>query len=141
MKKKDARFLHPVVQEELRNSAVEMFLNGYSQVDISKILGASTRAIYNWVKAYKRSGRKGLKIRKRGRPEGIQLKSWQCAQTVKIIINYCPDEVSLPFFLWTREAVGLLIKRKFQINLSKWTVGRYLDQLGAFSSKTSASCD
>lgn len=130
MKKKDARFLHPVIQEELRNYSIEMFLNGSSQVDISKTLGVSTRSIYNWVQEYKRSGYKGLKIRKRGRPEGIQLKPWQSAQVVKLIKNYCPDELSMPFFLWNRESVGLLIKKKFNITLSKWTVGRYLDNWG-----------
>lgn len=130
MKKKDARFLHPVIQEELRYTSIEMFLNGSSQVDISKTLGVSTRSIYNWVQEYKHSGYKGLKIRKRGRPEGIQLKPWQSAQVVKLIKNYCPDELSMPFFLWTRESVGLLIKEKFNITLSKWTVGRYLDNWG-----------
>jgi len=130
MTQKDGRFLHPVIQQDVRNRAVEMFLNGHSQVDISTTLGVSTRAIYNWVKAYKCSGHNGLIIRKRGRPEGIQLKPWQCAQIVGIIKNHCPDEVSLPFFLWTRESVGLLIKKKFHIMLSKWTVGRYLDSWG-----------
>jgi transposase len=98
MIKKDARLLQPVIQQDVRNRAVEMFLSGYSQVNISTILGVSTRAIYNWLTAYKHSGHKGLKIRKRGRPEGIQLKPWQCAQIVGIIKNHCPDEVSLPFF-------------------------------------------
>jgi transposase len=130
MIKKDARLLQPVIQQDVRNRAVEMFLSGYSQVNISTILGVSTRAIYNWLTAYKHSGHKGLKIRKRGRPEGIQLKPWQCAQIGGTIKNHCPDEVSLPFFLWTRASVGLLIKNKFQINLSKWTVGRYLDRWG-----------
>lgn len=130
MTKKDARFLHPVVQHEIRHNAIEMFLKGCSQVDISKTLGVSTRSIYNWVKAYKRSGYIGLKIRKRGRSEGTQLLPWQSAQVVKLIKNYCPDDLSMPFFLWTRESVGLLIKDKFNITLSKWTVGRYLAKWG-----------
>ena len=36
----------------------------------------------------------------------------------------------MPFFLWTRESIGLLIKKKFNIKLSKWTVGRYLANWG-----------
>jgi transposase len=130
MKQKDARFLPPVVQHEIRRNAVKMFLNGFSQVHISTTLGVSTRAIYNWVKAYKESGEKGLKINKRGRPKGTQLQPWQSAQIVNLIKNSCPDELSLPFFLWTRESVGLLIKKKFNIKLSKWTVGRYLANWG-----------
>jgi len=130
MKQKDARFLSPVVQQEVRYRAIELLFKGYSQVHISTTLGVSTRAIYNWVKAYKESGEKGLKINKRGRPNGSQLQPWQSAQIVKLIKNYCPDELSLPFFLWTRESVGLIIKKEFNIKLSKWTVGRYLANLG-----------
>ena len=37
-----------------------------------------------------------------------------------------PDQLKLPFYLWTREAVAQLIERRFGIRLSIWTVGRYL---------------
>jgi hypothetical protein len=37
-----------------------------------------------------------------------------------------PEQLKLPFYLWTREAVALLIKRRFGLQLSVWTVGRYL---------------
>jgi transposase len=130
MKQKDARFLPPVVQQEIRHNAIQMFLKGFSQVNISKILGVSTRAIYKWLKAYKELGEKGLKIQKRGRPKGTQLQPWQSAQIVKLIKDSCPDELSMPFYLWTRESVGRLIKDKFNIKLSKWTVGRYLAKWG-----------
>ena len=43
---------------------------------------------------------------------------------------YCPDELSMPFFLWTRDSISSLIHQKFNIKLSKWTVGRYLDKWG-----------
>jgi transposase len=130
MKQKDARFLSPVVQQEIRHKAMELFLKGFSQVHISITLGVSTRSIYNWVKAYKNFGEKSLKIDNRGRPKGIQLKPWQSAQVVKLIKNYCPDELSMPFYLWTRESVAELIKDKFKISVSKWTVGRYLAKWG-----------
>jgi transposase len=130
MKQKDARFLPPVVQQGLRKMAIDMFLKDCSQVHISKTLGVSTRSIYNWVKAYNISGDKGLRIDNRGRPRGIQLKPWQSAQIVKLIRNYCPDQLSMPFYLWTREAVAILIEEKFKISVSKWTVGRYLAKWG-----------
>jgi len=130
MIKSDARFLHPVVQQELRYRAVEMFLKGHSKVSISKQLQVSRRSVYTWVTTHKQSGSKGLNNCKRGRPEGSQLKPWQSAQIVKLIKNYCPDELSMPFFLWTRESVGELIRKKFKIKLSKWTVGRYLARWG-----------
>lgn len=135
MKKKDARFLPPVVQQELRDKAVEAYLNGVSKTDISRLLGVSRQSVWVWLKTYVQSGKRGLKIRKRGRPQGTQLKPWQSAQIVKIIKNYCPDELGMDFFLWTRESVGLLIKDKFNITVSKWTVGRYLSKWGFSSQK------
>lgn len=47
MKQKDARFLPPVVQQEIRHQAIQMFLEGFSQVhiSISTTLGVSTRSI------------------------------------------------------------------------------------------------
>lgn len=135
MKKQDARFLHPVIQQDIRRKAVDLFLSGISKVDISKQLCVSRRAVYKWVKAYKNLGKDGISSDRRGRPQGTQLKPWQCAQIVCLIKNYKPDELSMPFFLWTRESVGSLILNKFNIKLSKWTVGRYLAKWGFSSQK------
>jgi transposase len=130
MKHLDARLLQPVIQQKLRHKAIELFLQGVNPTDISTHLGVSRQSVYNWMKKHSESGTQGLKVHKRGRPKGTQLKSWQSAQIVNLIKNSCPDELSLPFFLWTRESVGLLIQQKFNINLSKWTVGRYLSKWG-----------
>ena len=70
------------------------------------------------MRAYEKEGEDGISIDKRGRPKGTQIKPWQCAQIVHLIKNHNPDELSLPFFLWTRESVGLLIFKKFGIKLS-----------------------
>jgi transposase len=137
MKEKDARFLPPVVQQELRQRAIELFLDNTSQKNISKILGVSRQSVWKWVKSYKELGDKGLKIRKRGRPQGGQLQPWQSAQVVKIVKNSCPDEIGMPFLLWTRESIGSLIKKIFDITLSKWTVGRYLSKWGFSPQKPS----
>ena len=130
MKFSDGRLLPPVIQQKLRHNAVELFLSGKNPTDISKELGVSRQSVYNWIKKHSESGPPGLRIHKRGRPKGTQLQPWQSAQIVKIIKNSCPDDLSMPFYLWTREVVGLLIQDKFKIKLSKWTVGRYLANWG-----------
>jgi transposase len=130
MKHSDARLLHPVAQQMLRQEAVNLFLNGKNKTDISTHLGVSRQSVYNWIKKHIKSGKQGLKIHKRGRRKGIQLKPWQSAQIVNLIMSYCPDQLSMPFFLWTRESVALLIQNKFNIKISKWTVGRYLANWG-----------
>lgn len=37
-----------------------------------------------------------------------------------------PDQLNLPFTLWTRQAVGQLLQKRYGVRLSKWQVGRYL---------------
>ena len=126
MKHLDARFLQPVIQRKLRHEAVDMFLSGKTPTEISTHIGVSRQSVYNWIEKHSESGKQGLKIHKRGRPKGTQLQSWQSAQIVNLIKSSCPDQLGMPFFLWTRESVGLLIQNKFKIKLSRWTVGRYL---------------
>jgi hypothetical protein len=41
-----------------------------------------------------------------------------------------PEQLRLPFYLWTREAVGQLIEKRFGIVVSIWTIGRYLKRWG-----------
>jgi hypothetical protein len=41
-------------------------------------------------------------------------------------MDHCPDQLKLPFALWTREAVRELIVRRTGLDLSVWTVGRLL---------------
>ena len=55
---------------------------------------------------------------------------WQAATTVRLIYNHCPDQLELPFVLWTREAVQSLLATRFDIHVSVWTVGRYLKRWG-----------
>ena len=52
------------------------------------------------------------------------------ATTVRMIVSGCPDQLRLPFALWTREAVQQLLGRKFDVQVSVWTVGRYLRAWG-----------
>lgn len=47
-----------------------------------------------------------------------------------IILGKLPDQLKLPFYLWTRQAVAQLAKREFGVDLSPTTVGRYLKDWG-----------
>ncbi len=49
---------------------------------------------------------------------------------LELVSRHSPDQLGLPFFLWTREAVGELIKRRLGLALSQWTVGRHLKRWG-----------
>ena len=130
MKTKDARSLPAVAQEDLRRKAVKAVLGGMKQVEAAKVLGVTRQAIGKWLKAYRQGGLKTLKAKRQGRPRGGSLLGWQSAQIAKSIVDRCPDQLKMPFYLWTREAVGQLIERRFGIRLSVWTVGRYLGRWG-----------
>jgi hypothetical protein len=52
------------------------------------------------------------------------------AQTAKALRDQMPDQLKLPFYLWTREAVVQLVERRYKVRISVWTAGRYLRRWG-----------
>jgi transposase len=127
----DARRLSPKNQEDLRRRVMHAVLDeGLTPTTAARVFGVSRASIYNWKAAVARGGRKMLRSRKRGRKGGLRLAGWQAGTIVRLIENRCPDQLKLPFALWTREAVRDLIAKRFDIHLSIWTVGRYLKRWG-----------
>ncbi|MFT4093522.1 MAG: IS630 family transposase [Niabella sp.] len=79
---------------------------------------------------YKQGGLLGLSSRKRGVKQGKKLNGKQAAEVRQLIRNKMPDQLKLPFGLWTREAVQQLIFEHYGVELSRWQVGRYLKNWG-----------
>lgn len=130
MKIQDARSLPSIAQEDLRWKVLRVILDGKKQVEVAALFGVTRQSISNWVKQYKKGGKRALRARPRGRPRGGSLLPWQAAQISKTVVDRYPEQLKLPFYLWTREAVAELIEQKFGIRLSIWTVGRYLARWG-----------
>lgn len=130
MNRLDARSLTSEAQEALRVRAVRAVLAGQSRVEVAAQFGVHRNVVGQWVQVYHQKGEAGLHSRRRGRKPGIRLTARQSAKIVRQITDRCPDQLKLPFALWTREAVATLIHRQFGIRLSRWTVGRYLHQWG-----------
>lgn len=130
MKTRDARSLPAIAQEDIRRKVVKAVLDGKKQVEMAKLFGVTRQAVGKWVKAYREGGEKALKAKRRGRRKGGLLLPWQAAQISKAVVHRCPDQLKLPFCLWTREAVAQLIEQRFGVRLSIWTVGRYLARWG-----------
>jgi transposase len=127
MKIQDARTLPPEAQEDIRRKAVKAYLTGHKKTDIAEIFGVTRQAVTKWVNTYETGGEKALKAKRRGRGKGgKKLLPWQAAQTVKMVMDRHPDQLKLPFYLWTRQAVADLIEKRFGVSLSIWTIGRYL---------------
>ncbi len=131
-KNKDARSHDPKTQEVIRFLAVKATRVGKTQKEAAKLYGVSRQQVNTWVKIAKEKGLKGLKSKKRGRQkgDGRKLKGWQCALTVRLITVRNPDQMELPFYLWTREAVRDLIKSRFGITYSLQHISRLLKKWG-----------
>jgi transposase len=130
MEKVDARSLSPKAQERLRQLAVKAVVDGKKQVEVAKLFGVTRRAISKWINLHRNGGTQALKAKPKGRPKGGSLLPWQSAQIAKTVVDHHPEQLKLPFYLWTREAVTKLIHRKFGIRVSVWTTGRYLKRWG-----------
>ena len=129
--KPDARKLSPAAQEDLRRRVVAAVRElGMSQVEAAATFQVSRASIHNWLTAVEQGGMSALKARKRGPKPHSLLEGHQAATIVRMIDDRCPDQLHLPFALWTREAVGQLIAQRYGIDLSVWTVGRYLAKWG-----------
>lgn len=123
---RDARQLAPAAQEELRFRAVDMVRSGMTRTLVADLLKVSRFAVYKWMKKADESGDEALRKQKRGNPTGPRLAGTQAATICNIIRDRRPEQMKLPFFLWTREAVQRLILEQFGIELAVRTVGDYL---------------
>jgi transposase len=128
MEIRDARSLPGIAQSDLRKKAIQSFLDSVTQIEVARIFGVTRQAVGKWVKAYREGGEKALAEKRRGRPRGGSLLPWQAAQIAKTVVDRTPEQLKLPFYLWTREAVARLVERRFGIQLSVWTIGRYLSR-------------
>lgn len=101
-----------------------------SQSEAADIFGLSRSGVERIWKSYKEGGVREVAEKKRGVQGGKKINVKQATEVRQMINDKLPDQLKLPFGLWTREAVQQLIERKFDISLSRWQVGRYLKSWG-----------
>jgi transposase len=127
----DARKLSPAALQDLRHRAVRAVVErGLKVTEACRTFGVGRTALHGWLASYREGGEAALVLRKRGRKPEPSLKGHQAATIVRLITDRCPDQLKLPFALWTREAVGQVIERRYGVRLSVWTVGRLLRRWG-----------
>lgn len=130
MKTTDARSLPAAAQEALRRRTVKAVLNGMTHAEAAQVFGIARPTVTGWASEYHRGGAKALKAKRRGRPPASRLAPHEAALVVRLILGRCPDQLRLPFALWTREAVQQLLADRCGLQVSVWTVGRYLKRWG-----------
>ena len=127
----DARKLSPEAQADLRRRVAHAVVDrGMGQSEAARTFEVGRTSVHHWCKAYRSGGDPALAPRKRGPKRSSRLLPHQAATIVRLIDDRQPDQLQLPFALWTREAVGDLIRQRYDIDLSVWTVGRYLKRWG-----------
>lgn len=128
----DARTLAPAAQAHLRRLAVKAVRAGLRQTAAAKTYGVSLRAVNKWVAIDKVGGLRALKPKRRGRRlgQGGRLRVAQAQRIRSLIVGKLPDQLKLPFYLWTRAAVASLMAREYGLTVSLTTVGRYLRAWG-----------
>jgi len=109
-----------------------LYKNGMTRLEIAPKVGVSRNTVGQWIKAWKEGGRAALKVKASGRPKGSGRKLYphEEREIRKCWTDRCPDQLKLPFALWTRQAVQLLIKQRFDIDMTLVSVGRYLKSWG-----------
>lgn len=112
-----------------------MVQSGITQAAVAELLAVSRTAVGMWWRRSQSDGPEALKKGKRGNPTGPALKGTQAATICNIIRDRHPEQMKLPFFLWTREAVQRLILEECGITLAIRTVGDYLDRWGFTAQK------
>jgi len=127
----DARMLSSDAQESLRSRVARSVVDeGMSQAQAVRTFKVSRTSVHEWTKAYRARGQAGLKTKRLGRPPRSALAGHEAATAVNLIRDRTPDQLKLPCFLWTRQAVVDLLADRFDLHVSVWTAGRYLKKWG-----------
>lgn len=132
MDKRDARTLSPLQLDEVRNTAISLWKKGYSRRKIGEFLDVHYNSVGRWISAYELEGSGALRSAKRGRKKGDSrtLSAQQEKKIQKMIIDKTPDQLKMPFALWTRRAVCDLIEEHFAVRVPERTCGEYLKRWG-----------
>jgi transposase len=128
MTDEDARSLPGAAQAALRKRAVQAVLDGMTQAAAARVFGVHPNAVNRWIMRYREGGWEGLGERRRGRRPGEQpaLSAPQQQAVMALVRESTPDQLGLPGFLWTRDAVAELIGQRYGLWLARTTVGGYL---------------
>jgi transposase len=133
MEARDFRSIGRAAQEELRRRA--LFLverQGLSQGRAAQLVGVHRQTVNTWVKRYRERGEEGVLDGRRVSPrrgkgrltaaEADKVRAW--------VVEQAPDQLGLPFALWTSRAVRELIERRFAKRLGLTAVQAYLRRWG-----------
>jgi transposase len=118
------------VQQYIREQAIRLRLSGNTREAIAEIVGVHKTTVGNWITQYNKGGNEALEIGQRGRRtgEGRFLTKAQERSLQEMIIGKCPDQLQLPFALWSSTAIRALVKQMWGLNMSQALVSDYMQR-------------
>ncbi|WP_425220112.1 IS630 family transposase [Ralstonia solanacearum] len=132
METTDMRTLSPEARHERRVQVIRLRRAGRTYEEIAELTGLSRTGVFDICKRHQALGAKGLRASPGGRKPG-QGRSLDVTQELlvrQLIADKTPDQLKMPYALWTRAAVGQLMEQCFGIRLAVRTVGLYLSRWG-----------
>ena len=133
MEARDFRSIGRAAQEELRRRALVLIVQqGLSQAEAAQVVGVQRQTVNIWLQRYRAQGDDGVLDGRRVSPrrgKGL-LTAAEAGQVQGWIRDRTPDQLKLPFALWTSRAVRDLIALRFGKTLGLSTVQLYLRRWG-----------
>ena len=132
MERRDFRSIGRAAQEELRRRALVLIEQGMSQTEAARVVGVQRQTVNIWHKRYRERGEESVLDGRRVSPrrgKGV-LTAEEAQKVQRWIADKMPDQLKLPFALWTARAVLELIERRFGKRLGLSTVQLYLERWG-----------
>lgn len=106
--------------------------SGMSIKELANVAGVHPRTVEEWLARARKEGEGALQEKSRGRQVGMGRKltmadeCWLRDQ----IVGACPQQLKLPFALWSRPAIKTLIRERLGVDMQDRLVGKYLKRWG-----------
>ena len=128
----DARKHNQQTQYELRKQLVRLRKQGTPNKAAAELVGISANHASTIWQKYQRGGLKAIKPGIRGRQIGAQrtLSQEQERAVQNLLVDKNPLQLKLPFALWTRDAVRMVIKQRYGLEIPVRTISDYLHRWG-----------
>ncbi|WP_342133666.1 IS630 family transposase [Hydrogenophaga sp. OTU3427] len=132
MEATDMRKLSRDARHERRVQVIRLRNAGQTYEQIAQQTGLSRTGVFDICKRHEEAGAKALRDAPHGRKrgDGRLLDATQEALIQKLIADKTPDQLKMPYALWTRASVAELIEHRFGIRLPVRTMGLYLARWG-----------
>jgi transposase len=137
MNKTDSRSLSEDALIERRKQVVRCRQSGLGLKASADQCSMSRHAANRAWQLYLKKGWRALETRRTGRPTGSGhlLTDQQQEETQRLISDKMPDQIKLPFALWTRKAISQLIRERYGVALAERTLTDYMKRWGFTSQK------